>query len=263
MAKFTNDLSLHITMIQHEEAVEAINNKYQRQSKELCVKAGITTGCVVATSTVAISQGKPELLFLTLATLAISNSVYNLYSRHRKLKPYKVDYNDLENIDYRKLARSHREEDRYKGNLRHISPYRFELQDKEEIEEEFGYSSDNDLPIHFLEQELVPSRVLHEYELYSKRYEVPTLNISEEVFTDFVNKLSNLLKKVNMSHRIYHYTSEYMKRLLAKGIINYWDTISLDTLLEHIDIFEQIEISKEDIEAFKNEFKEEPKKKLK
>ena len=54
-----------------------------------------------------------------------------------------------------------------------------------------------------------------------------------------------------------------MKRLLAKGIINYWDTISLDTLLEHIDIFEQIEISKEDIEAFKNEFKEEPKKKLK
>ena len=35
MAKFTNDLSLHITMIQHEEAIEAINNKYQRQSKEL------------------------------------------------------------------------------------------------------------------------------------------------------------------------------------------------------------------------------------
>ena len=66
-----------------------------------------------------------------------------------------------------------------------------------------------------------------------------------------------------MSHRIYNYTSEYMKRLLAKGIINYWDTISLDTLLEHIDIFEQLEISKEDIEAFKNEFKEEPKKKLK
>ena len=66
-----------------------------------------------------------------------------------------------------------------------------------------------------------------------------------------------------MSHRIYHYTSEYLNRLLAKGIINYWDTISLDTLLEHIDIFEQIEISKEDIEEFKNEFKEEPKKKLK
>ena len=44
MAKFTNDLSLHINMIQHEEAVEVINN-----------------------------------------------SVYNLYTRHRKLKPYKVD----------------------------------------------------------------------------------------------------------------------------------------------------------------------------
>lgn len=263
MAIFTNDLSLHITMMQHEEAVQAINNKYQKQSKELCVKAGITTGCVVATSTIAISQGKPEILFLTLATLAISNSVYNLYTRQKKLKPYKIDYNNLENIDYRKLARYHREEDRYKGNLRHISPYRFELNYKEEIEEEFGYSSDNDLPIHFLEKELVPSRVLHEYELYSKRYEVPSLNIKTEDFTIFVNRLSNLLKKVNMSHRIYHYTSEYMKRLIAKGIINYWEEITLDTLLEHIDIFEQIELSKEDIESFKNEFKEEPKKKLK
>lgn len=263
MAKFTNDLSLYLTMIQHEESIEAINNKYQRQSKELCVKAGITTGCVVASSTIAISQGKPELLFLTLATLAIGNSVYNLYTRHKKLKPYKIDYNNLENIDYRKLAKSQREEARYNAKLHHVSPYRFELEDKEEIEEEFGYPSDNDLPIHFLEQELVPARVLHEYELYSKRYEVPTLEISEEDLTTFVTRFAELLKKVNLSHRIYHYTSEYMKRLLAKGIINFWDTISLDTLLEHIDIFEQIDLSAQDIVEFKNHFKEEKTKKLK
>ena len=106
MAKFTNDLSLYLTLIQHEEAIEAINNKYQRQSKELCVKTGITTGCVVASSTIAISQGKPELLLLTLGTLAIGNSVYNLYVRHKKLKPYKIDYNNLENINYRKLAKA-------------------------------------------------------------------------------------------------------------------------------------------------------------
>ena len=54
-----------------------------------------------------------------------------------------------------------------------------------------------------------------------------------------------------------------MKRLLAKGIINYWDTISLNTLLEHIDIFEQIELSEQDIVEFKNQFKEEKTKKLK
>jgi hypothetical protein len=250
-------------MIQHEENLDAINAKYERQRKSMCLKTAITTGAIVASSTISISESKPEVMLLTLASLAIANSVYDLYIKHKNLKPYKIDHTNLENIDYRKLAKSNRELDRYNGKLRNIAPYRFELENKEEIEEEFGYQSDNDLPIHFLEQELVPSRVLHEYELYAKRYEVPTLNISEEVFTNFVNKLSNLLKKVNMSHRIYYYTSEYMKRLITLGIINYWEEITLDTLLDHIDIFEQIDISKESIESFKQEFKEEKTKKLK
>lgn len=255
MAKFTNDLSFHLTMIQHEELLESINAKFERQRKEMFVKLGVLTGTIVASSTISISEQKPEVFLLTLASLAIGNSIFDMVTKHRKLKPYKVDLNNLENIDYRKLAKSHREQDRYDGKLRTIAPYRFELENKEEIEEEFGYSSDNDLPIHFLEQDLVPQQVLHEYDMYSKRYEVPTLNITEEQLTTFVNNLSELLKKVNLSHRIYHYTSEYLKRLLSKGIINYWDEISLDTLLEHISIFEQLELSKEDIETFKESFK--------
>lgn len=263
MAKFTNDLSLYLTMIQHEEELEAIHEKYTRQRKEIHTKTIFTTGCFVAGSTISIAQSKPAIFILTLAAVGVCNSVYDLYLKNKALKPYKIDYTDPSNINYRKLAKLHREQDRYNGKLRHVAPYRFELEDKEEIEEEFGYSSDNDLPVHFLEQELVPSRVLREYELYSKRYEVPELTITEETLTTFVTRFAELLKKVNQSHRIYHYTSEYMRRLLAKGIVNYWDTISLDTLLEHIDIFEQIELSKEDIEEFKNQFEAEKSKKLK
>lgn len=264
MAKFTNDLSFHLTMIQHDEILESINNKYARQRKEMAVKTGIITGAIVATSTIAIRGDKPEVFLLTMASLAIVNSLYNLYIQNKKLKPYKIDYENPDNIDYRALAKSQRERDRYNGKLTHTAPYRYERKDKEEIEEEFGYKSDNDLPIHFLEQHLVADRVLHEYELYSKRYEVPELNISKEVLEDFVNKLSNLLKKVNLSHRIYYYTSEYFKRLIAKGIINYWDEITLDTLLNHLEVFESIELTKEDIEEFKEQLKpEEKSKKLK
>ena len=181
MAKFTNDLSFDLTMIQHEEILESMNTKYARQRKEMAVKTGIITGAIVATSTIAIRGDKPEVLLLTMASLAIVNSLYNLYIQNKKLKPYKIDYENLDNIDYRALAKSQRERDRYNGKLTHTAPYRYERKDKEEIEEEFGYKSDNDLPIHFLEQHLVADRVLHEYELYSKRYEVPELNISKEV----------------------------------------------------------------------------------
>lgn len=41
----------------------------------------------------------------------------------------------------------------------------------------------------------------------------------EEALESFVNQLSELLKKVNLSHRIYFYTSEYFKRLIVKGLI--------------------------------------------
>lgn len=264
MAKFTNDLSFHISIIQHEEIIEAMNEKYRRQRKEMCIKTAVVTGSVVATSTIAMHQDKPEVFILTMASLAIANSLYNLFIQNRKLKQYKIDYKNLSNIDYRELAKSQRERDRYNGKLKHNAAYRYELEDKEEIEEEFGYSSDNDLPIHFLELELVPDRVLHEYEMYAKRYDVPELKIDKQTMIEFTNKLSELLKKVNLSHRIYHYTSEYLKRLLAKGIVNYWDEITLDTLLSHMDIFTNVELTEEDIKQFQESFpKEEKTKKLK
>ena len=264
MAKFTNDLSFHISMIQHEEIMESINEKYSRQRKEMCVKTAIVTGSVVSSSTIAMQQEKPEVFLLTMASLAIANSFYNLFIQNRKLKPYKIDYNNLDNIDYRKLAKSHRERDRYHGKLTHNAAYRYELENKQEIEEEFGYPSDNDLPIHFLELELVPDRVIHEYEMYALRYQVPELKIDKDTIVEFTNKLSELLKKVNMSHRIYHYTSEYFRRLIVKGIINYWDEITIETLINNIDIFMNLELTEEDINKFKESFtKEEKSKKLK
>jgi len=264
MAIFTNNLSLHITAIEHEEIMEAIYEKSRRTQKELSVKLAVATGTVVASSTIALKGGQPELFLIAVATLAVANSLYNLYIQNKHLKPYKIDYKNLNNVDYRKLAKSQRERARFEGKLTFTSPYRYELENKEEIEEEFGHSGDNDLPVQFLEQELVPSRVLHEYDLYSKRYQVPTLTITEEELTDFVNKFSELLKKVNMSHRIYHYTSEYFKRLLSKGIINYWDEITFETLLNELDIFMGIDLTQEDIEEFRTNFKPEEKaKKLK
>lgn len=265
MAKFTNDLSMELSMVQHEEILESLTSKYTRQKKEMIVKTGILTGAIVASGTIGLAEGKPEVILITMASLGIANSLYHLYIQNKKLKPYKIDYKNIESIDYRALAKSQRERDRYNGKLQPQAPYRYEKAEKEEIEEEFGYSSDNDLPIHFLEKDLVPERVLHEYDLYSKKYEVPQLNVSKDIIVDFVNKLSELLKKVNLSHRIYFYTSEYFKRLICKGLINYWDEINLDTFISQLDVFEGLEgLLPEDIEELKKQLKpEEKSKKLK
>ncbi len=264
MAKFTNDLSFELSLVQHEEIIEAINNKYKRQSKELPIKMGIFTGTMVSSTHIAITQDKPLLVIGTGAVLALSYSLYNLYIQNKHLKPYKLDLSNPQDIDFRALAKEQRERDRYNGKLTHTAPYRYELEEKEEIEEEFGHESDNDLPIQFLEQELVPARIIREYELYSKRYETPELKLSQVDIEEFVTRFSELLKKVHLSHRIYYYTSNYFKRLISKGIINYWDEITLDTLLNNLYIFEGIDLTKEDIQEFINNYpKQENSKKLK
>ncbi len=264
MAKFTNDLSFELSLIQHEEILAAINDKYRRQSKELSIKMGIFTGAMISSAHIAVTQDKPFLVIGTGAVLALSHSLYNLYIQNKHLKPYKIDNNNPQSIDFRALAKEQRERDRYNGKLTHTAPYRYELEEKEEIEEEFGHESDNDLPIQFLEQELVPARIIREYELYSKRYETPELKLSQVDIEEFVTRFSELLKKVHLSHRIYYYTSNYFKRLISKGIINYWDEITLDTLLNNLYIFEGIDLTKEDIQEFINNYpKEEKTKKLK
>ncbi len=261
MAKFTNDLAPYIDVIQYEEIIDSMNEKIRRQSKETLVKTGIITGAVVVSSAVGIYYHNPLAILITLGSAALTNSLYNLYIQQKHLKKYQINF---DNIDYRELAKSQREKSRYKGELKHKSSYSYEIDNPEYIEEEFGYSSDNDLPVQFLEQHLVPERVLREYNLYSKRYNVPTLNISEEDLVDFIDKLSDLLKKVNMSHRIYFYTSEYFRRLISKGIINYWDEITLETLLSNLEVFQNLELTEADIHEFINSFsKEENSKKLK
>lgn len=261
MAKFTNDLTPYIDIIQYEEIVESLNERFRRQNKETLVKTGIVTGAVGVSSAIGIYQHNPLAILIAIGSVTIANSIYNLYIQHKHLNNHQIN---PDNIDFRELARSQRERARYKGELEYKSPYSYELSNPEYIEEEFGYSSDNDLPVQFLEQHLVPERVLREYNLYSKRYNVPILNITEEDLVYFVNKLSELLKKVNMSHRIYFYTSEYFRRLISKGIINYWDEINLETILSNLEVFQNLKLTEEDIQEFINSFsKEENSKKLK
>ena len=77
MAKFTNDLTLELTMIQHEEILESLTNKYNRQRKEMTVKTSILTGAIVASGAIGIAESKPEVILITMATITGADNIFH------------------------------------------------------------------------------------------------------------------------------------------------------------------------------------------
>lgn len=255
MAIFKNDLDLYISMIQTDEILESQNSRLKRHNKEMALCLAISTGAIATTTGIALHYDKPETLLINLVTIAIVKSLFNLYT-FRKIDKlsYKMDYKNFELPtleEYRKMLRSNREKARYLGSLKYQSASKYHRKNAEDIEFQFGFESDNNLPINFLEKEKVPNQVLKEYEMFNKKYELPELKVTEEELVIFISELENWLKTKTLSHRIYHYTSHYLKVLLAKGLINYWDEITTNTLTEYLKYIEPEEFTEEEVNEFK------------
>lgn len=257
MGKFTNDLDSYIAIVQHHEMTEALVNKINNDRKDCIIRLSVSLGILATGATLAHTQGNPNIISFSLCTTIIANSLQSIIKNRPRKTDYSIDFNHLDEIDFRALARSHRERDRRKGNLKYQSPSKFHRDKVEIIEEEFGYESDNDLPIHFLKKEDVPERLLREYDLYNLKYELPELTISESNLTTLVNIIEEWLKQFTLSQRIYYYTSQYLATLYAKGLINYWDEISINEFIENLYIFESDDISKDQIKKLKETITEE------
>lgn len=256
MGIFKNDLDQCIELVQLLEMSESNTKAMIRHNKEILGTIGIATGAIAVSSYVSITYDKPEAMIIGLASLAMINSLYNLY-KNRPLKgSYKIDYKNLDNIDYRALRRSQRERDFYKGKLHHQSPSKFYKEDYQEVEESFGYESDNDLPIHFLIKEEVPERLIREYELFNFKYDLPELKVSETELTTFINILEEWLKPLLQAQRIYAYSSDYFKFLYSKGLLNYWDEITIEEIISHLYFFEKDDISLEAIKELQTKLRD-------
>ena len=256
MGRFKNDLDSYIQLVQTEEILQSQVEYMQRSHRETMTQLAVSTGAIAVSAYFAIHHDQSQAMIFGFASLALINSLFNLY-KNRKLKTdYKIDYDNLDKIDYRKLRKSQRERAKYKGDLSYVSPSNFYLSDYEEITEDFGYKNDNDLPIHFLEKELVPNQVLREYDLFSIKYEMPELKITEEELTIIVNTLETWLKKHLQAHRIYMYTSEYLRYLYAKCILNYEEELTLDTFINNILRLESDDFSLEDVTELQTILKE-------
>lgn len=257
MGKFKNDLDSYILLVQTEEIIKSQTEYMQRSRREALLQLALSTGAIAISGYYTMHYDQSQAMILGLASVALINSAFGLYKNRQLKTDYKIDYNNLDKIDYKKLRKSQRERDRYKGKLSYVSSSTFYLDDYEEITEDFGYRNDNDLPIHFLEKELVPKQVLREYDLFSIKYQMPELTITEEELTTIVNIFESWLKKHLQAHRIYMYTSEYLRYLYAKCLINYEEELTLDTFINNITRLESDDFSLEDVTELQSLIKEE------
>ena len=86
---------------------------------------------------------------------------------------------------------------------------------------------------------------------------MPKLLINEEELTTIVNIFEPWLKKHLQAHRIYMYTSEYLRYLYAKCLINYEEELTLDTFINNLKRLESDDFSLEDITELQSLLKEE------
>lgn len=252
MGKFTNDLDTYLMFVQHHEILESHIEKQKRTRKELLLKLSLSMGAVTTGAILSKTTGHSNYLAISLAGTVLINSYFQLSKYSPNKKDYKIDGKNLDKIDFQALSKSNRERDRRNGKLRYNNPSKYHRQDLLEVEEEFGYKEDNDLPIHYLQKEEIPNRLLREYELYNLKYELPELRITKEELTKIIDIIENWLKQFILSQRTYAYSSSYLSMLYAKGLINYWEEITLKDFINNLNIFES-----EDIPLSKiNELKE-------
>ncbi len=252
MGIFVNDLDKYLVSVQTEEIIASRYERYEKHSKSLNLRICLNTGAIAGATASALIIDQPSATLLPIGSVLVVNAVLSLYSTYKSYKEEpKLDINNLHNMSAKEIARIKRQKERYRGKLEYISPANFHRPNAEIIEKPFGSPNDNDLPIHFIERELVATQVLEEYEMYNLKYELPELKITEEELNIFIDELEKFLKSKMLSHRIYFYTSEYIRRLLATGLINYWDDINIETLIEHINCFENLEYTEEELEGFK------------
>lgn len=256
MGKFKNDLDPFIQLVQTMEIVESHKQASKRFNQQLCAKLALSTGAIAASSYISINYHKPEALIVGLASITLVHSIINLYNSRPLKNSYKIDFTNIEEIDYRALQRSQREYDFYRGKLSYVSPTKFHRDDIEEVEETFGYESDNDLPIHFLHKDEVPDRILREYELYNLKYELPELKISETELSIFIDTLETWLRPLLQAQRIFAYSSDYFRYLYSKGLLNYWDEITIEEIINHLYFLEKDDISLEQIKELQSQLRE-------
>ena len=105
-------------------------------------------------------------------------------------------------------------------------------------------------------KEEVPSRLLREYDLYNLKYELPELKISETELTIFIDTLESWLRPLIQAQRIYAYSSDYFKYLYSKGLLNYWDEITIEEIINHLYFLEKDDISLEQIKELQTLLRE-------
>ncbi len=242
MALFTNDLREYIEIIQLDEMLSAQTKRVRKNATK--TYAYLTT--VILSNSLGLGSylltDNPKYLYIGVGGVVISSLASVIYDEYQKRKYFKSIQNGSKNVMYERIG--------------YTAAYHFEKEEAEEINEQFGHESDNDLPIQFLEKELIRDRLIREYELYRKRYNLPELNITDEELDTYINQIEISTSKTPVAHRLFHHTREYFRLIIAKSILYNWEQINRNTLIENVDLFEILNLDETTIKTIEANLRE-------
>lgn len=186
---------------------------------------------------------------------AFANTKPSLFPR--SYKTLLKEQMELEAGNWKALRRMQRKRDFQTGRLKinHADAYYNEC--KEEVEEKLEFPIlEGPIPMAILNEEETTQRLLHEYDLYNKKYDLPERTIKEQELEVFVNSIYQALKKKGLPHRLYTYLTEYFKQVLTRRLVDFEEDFRIEDLLRYLYLWEQVDFTKEEIEQIEAQIRE-------
>lgn len=243
---FTNDLDDEIILREITEENKYIERITRANIKKSCIYiATILSGSLACT----ITQNPKYVI----AGLATAGGVY-LIDKTKNLITQRIidaqNMRDLKNGNINSIKRRNKQ-NHQKYRLEH--PSAFYKKDNQDIEEEIdALILEGPFPMAIFDSEKTTERLLHEYELYNRKYDLPKKTFYYDELLIFVIEIQKTLEKKGLPHRLYTYLTSYFKYILVKCLVIYKEDFSLEDLIDSIDLFTNIDYLPEEIEELKN-----------
>lgn len=260
MATFSNDLDSKITFYQTVEQLKYYNLALEKRTKEFTIKSFIILipATIGFASTIFSDDYHNALLGLTGAALVFAGDQIRRLITTINYKHPKIDPNNLTEKDYYALKRASLDRKRKKGKLEIERAETFYQSSYQNIEEEIP----SDIVLDALNHQIVvltndetEKQLLHEYDLYSKKYKVPALNITKEELDIFVSNFYKYLKTKCLYHRLYFYLTEYLEYLIISRMVNFVEEITINDFINELSIFNEDSFTLDEISSLEEQIR--------
>ena len=246
---FINDLDSKITiaeLMEQRQMMREYTNRNFAKTTAYMTALAVSTVSSALTDNPYFLIGGGAIMVTSYAALKVKDAIFN-YQASKAMKEALLnqDVKVIKNIRYRLSF--------YQAKLKINSPSAYYLRETEIVKEPIETTIlEGPIPMAIFNPEETTNRLFYEYDLFHKKYDLPDLCIKKEEMTIFVDAIAQSLSSKNLPHRLYTYLTDYFQMILVKNLIRYNPQITINDLVNDLNLFTCIDFTEEEIEELKN-----------